>query len=503
MAEIKCPHCGKEIQLDKSNYDALLSNIEKEEIEKRVEAQQKLIEDKYKAQYESALNQEKNKQDSTIKDLEHQIEILNQKLVNSSKDSDIAVSDAIAKEQAKLADKEQEILKLKAELEQADANKQLEITKALEEEKLKVVEKEKRITELEADLEQADTNKQLEIAKALEVEKQKLAEKEKEIAKLQSNTELEVQKAVAAEKEKISDKEKEIIVLQSNIETLKQEKTLSEKQIKEQYDLVLKEKDEQIGYYKDLKTKMSTKLVGETLEQHCEIQFNSLRMTAFPRAYFEKDNDASSGSKGDYIYRECDEDGNEIISIMFEMKNENDTTATKHKNKDFFKELDKDRKEKKCEYAVLVSMLEAENELYNAGIVDVSYEYEKMYVVRPQCFIPIITLLRNSAMKSADTKRELALVKNQNIDVTNFENKLLDFQEKFGYNYRLASEKFAKSIEEIDKTIDHLIKVKEGLLGADKNLRLANDKLQDLTIKKLTYGNPTMKAKFDEEKNKQ
>lgn len=243
---------------------------------------------------------------------------------------------------------------------------------------------------------------------------------------------------------------------------------------------------------------MSTKLVGETLEQHCEIEFNRIRMAAYPNAYFEKDNDASSGSKGDYIFRECDEDGNEIVSIMFEMKNENDTTATKHKNEHFFKELDKDRNEKKCEYAVLVSLLEIDNELYNSGIVDVSYRYPKMFVVRPQCFLSIISLLRNASFDAAEYKKELAIVKNQDVDVANFENKLLEFQEKFGKNYTLANNSFNKAIEEIDKTIDHLIKVKEGLLGADRNLRLANDKLQDLSVKKLTYGNPTMKEKFAE-----
>ncbi|MDO4961181.1 MAG: DUF2130 domain-containing protein [Eubacteriales bacterium] len=262
--------------------------------------------------------------------------------------------------------------------------------------------------------------------------------------------------------------------------------------------LLLEQKDEQIAYYKDLKTKMSTKMVGETLEQHCEIQFNQLRPTAFQRAYFEKDNDARSGSKGDYIYRECDENGVEIISIMFEMKNEMSETATKHKNEDFFKELDKDRKEKKCEYAVLVSMLESENELYNAGIVDVSYRYEKMYVVRPQCFIPIITLLRNAAMNSLKVKQELEVARNQNVDVTNFEQKLLKFKDDFGRNYDLAHQHFDKAIEEIDKTIEHLQKVKKELQGSDNQLRLANNKVEDISVKKLTRDNPTMQAKFAE-----
>ncbi|MBR5337878.1 MAG: DUF2130 domain-containing protein [Lachnospiraceae bacterium] len=266
--------------------------------------------------------------------------------------------------------------------------------------------------------------------------------------------------------------------------------------------VIIAQKDEQIEFYKDLKTRMSTKMVGETLEQHCEIQFNQLRATAFQNAVFEKDNDARTGSKGDYIYRENDENGVEIISIMFEMKNEMDTTATKHKNEDFFKELDKDRREKNCEYAVLVSLLESDSELYNAGIVDVSYRYEKMYVVRPQCFIPMITLLRNAAMNALMYKQELALVKSQDIDVSNFEESLLRFKDDFSKNYNLAHSHFDKAIEEIDKTITHLEKVKKELLGSDNQLRIANNKVEDVTIKKLTRGNPTMKAKFNALKEK-
>lgn len=261
---------------------------------------------------------------------------------------------------------------------------------------------------------------------------------------------------------------------------------------------IIKYKEEEIARVKDMKAKLSTKMIGETLEQHCETEFNKLRATAFQNAYFEKDNDARSGSKGDFIYKETDEAGNEIISIMFEMKNEGDETATKKKNEDFFKELDKDRNEKKCEYAVLVTMLEAESEYYNTGIVDVSHKYPKMYVVRPQFFIPIITLLRNAAMNSLKYKAELALVKNQNIDITNFEEKINQFKEGFARNYDLASRKFQTAIDEIDKTIIHLQKTKEALLSSDNNLRLANQKAEDLTIKKLTHGNPTMKAKFDE-----
>jgi hypothetical protein len=276
------------------------------------------------------------------------------------------------------------------------------------------------------------------------------------------------------------------------------EKQLLESSLKDKYETELKSKDEMIAYYKDMKAKLSTKMVGETLEQHCETEFNRLRATAFQNAYFEKDNDAKTGSKGDYIYRETDEAGNEIISIMFEMKNEGDETATKHKNEDFLRELDKDRNEKKCEYAVLVTLLEADSDLYNTGIVDVSHKHPKMYVIRPQFFIPIITLLRNAALNSLKYKSELALVKAQNVDITNFEENINTFKEGFARNYDLASRKFKTAIDEIDKTIDHLQKTKDALLSSENNLRLANNKAEDLTIKRLTRGNPTMAAKFAE-----
>ena len=291
------------------------------------------------------------------------------------------------------------------------------------------------------------------------------------------------------------------LALMEAVKKVEDEKRDLENELAQERDkgkLMLAQKDEQIAYYKDMKARMSTKMVGETLEQHCEIQFNQLRATAFRNAYFEKDNDARSGSKGDYIYRETDENGIEIISIMFEMKNEMDETSTKHKNEDFFKELDKDRREKNCEYAVLVSLLESDSELYNAGIVDVSYKYEKMYVVRPQCFIPMITLLRNAAMNALTYKQELAVVRNQDIDITNFEEKLLKFKDDFGRNYDIAHSHFNKAIDEIDKTIDHLQKVKTELLGSDNQLRIANNKVDDISVKKLTRGNPTMKAKFDD-----
>jgi hypothetical protein len=292
--------------------------------------------------------------------------------------------------------------------------------------------------------------------------------------------------------------EKERDEFKNRFEQAQLEKHLGEQSLKEKYEFQIKEREDAIERLKDLKAKLSTKMIGETLEQHCETEFNRIRSTAFPCAYFEKDNNASSGSKGDYIFKDIDGGGTEIVSIMFEMKNECDTTATKKKNEDFFKELDKDRTQKGCEYAVMVSLLESDSEFYNTGIVDVSYRYPKMYVVRPQFFIPIITLLRNAAMNSLKYKTELALVKSQNIDITDFENQLEGFKEAFGKNYDLASRRFQTAIDEIDKSIDHLQKTKEALLGTDRNLRLANDKAQDVTIKKLTRGNPTMAAKFAE-----
>jgi hypothetical protein len=292
--------------------------------------------------------------------------------------------------------------------------------------------------------------------------------------------------------------ERERDELKNGLEKVNLEKDLEKTKLKEIYEIQIKDREEQIERLRDMKAKLSTKMLGETLEQHCENEFNRIRATAFQNAYFEKDNDASSGSKGDYIFKDLDPDGNEIVSIMFEMKNESDTTATKKKNEDFLKELDKDRKEKNCEYAVLVSLLEPESELYNTGIVEVSHRYPKMYVVRPQFFLQIISLLRNAAMSSLQYKAELAMVKAQTIDVTNFENKLDDFKSAFSKNYELASRKFQTAIEEIDKSISHLEKTKEALISSDRNLRLANDKAQDVTVKKLTHGNPTMKQKFEE-----
>ena len=324
------------------------------------------------------------------------------------------------------------------------------------------------------------------------------AEKDLEIQKLNSSLAANKSAQQLAVMEAVSKVEKERDKLKSDLKQAELEKQLSETSLKDKYDTQIKDRNDEIERIRDMKARLSTKMVGETLEQHCEIEFNRFRSAAFPRAYFEKDNDASTGSKGDYIFRDSDEADTEIVSIMFEMKNESDTTATKKKNEDFLKELDKDRTEKGCEYAVLVSLLESDSELYNSGIVDMFHRYPKMYVVRPQFFLPIITLLRNASMKSLEYKTELALVKSQNVDITSFENDLDVFKTAFAKNYDLASRKFQTAIDEIDKSIDHLQKTKDALLGTDRNLRLANNKAQDVTIKKLTRHNPTMVAKFDE-----
>ena len=357
-------------------------------------------------------------------------------------------------------DRELELLRMREEKEH---------TASITKKDAEISARDRTIAELRAKLDAGETERKLAVAEAVEKKNEELARKTSEIADLKGE-----------------------------LRSRETENRLNEKSLKEQYEDKLRLKDEQIEYYKDFKARQSTKMIGESLEQHCLTQFNSIRMTAFPNAYFEKDNDARGGSKGDFIYRECAEDGTEFISIMFEMKNEADMTATKHKNEDFFKELDKDRREKGCEYAILVSLLEIDNDLYNNGIVDVSYRYPKMYVIRPQFFIPMITLLRNAAQNSLHYRQELQLVRSQQVDILHFEENMNAFKEGFARNYRLASERFATAIEEIDKTIDHLQKTKAALLSSENNLRLANNKADELSIKKLTKNAPSVRAMFDE-----
>ena len=359
----------------------------------------------------------------------------------------------------------------------------------------RTAEQEKRFT-IKQELEL--NKKELEFRKILEKKEQEISRLGTEIARNDSLRKMAVLETENSFREKLQAKDTEIAELKGKMTSEKDAAIIREKSLADKYNSQLKEKQELIDYYKDLKTRMSTKMIGETLEIHCSTEFNRMRMSMYPRAYFEKDNDVRGGTKGDFVFRDYDEDGTEYISVMFEMKNEMDGTAVKHKNEDFFAKLDKDRNEKGCEYAVLVSLLEPDSELYNAGIVDVSYRFPKMFVIRPQFFMPIISLLTQAAKNSLGYRKALAIAQKQSVDVTNFEEQLNDFKSKFANNYRLASEKFRKAIEEIDKTIDHLQKIKDALLGSENNLRLANNKAEELTIKRLTRNNPTMKAKFEE-----
>lgn len=406
-----------------------------------------------------------------------------EKIVKQIKNKEFEKELTIREKEYKL-DKENEVLKVKTQIKeqltQELTQKEIQITKLKQEVEIKETE-----TKNKLDKEYTSTINNLKI----EIEKLK-----GELSKKDAENKLKVE-------ETTTKKDKEIQELTSKLDIKTKEYELKEKNVKEKYESKLKDKDEQIAYYKDFKARQSTKMIGESLEQHCLASFNRLR-PLFTNSYFEKDNDAKTGSKGDFIFRDYDEEGNEIVSIMFEMKNEADATATKHKNEDFLKELDKDRREKNCEYAVLVSLLEIENEYYNDGIVDVSHYYDKMYVIRPQFFIPLITLIRNLAQKTTTYKKELETIKNQNIDITHFEENILKFKDAFGRNYRLASERFTKAIEEIDKTIDHLQKTKEHLLKTNDNLRLANNKAEDLTIKKLTTNSPTVRKMFEDQNEK-
>ncbi|MBP7408631.1 MAG: DUF2130 domain-containing protein [Flavobacteriales bacterium] len=398
--------------------------------------------------------------------------------------------DKTLQERLKLAEQEK-----KTAIELAEAK----VSNRLEKEAAK---KDAEIEQLKSDLKAADVAKQVALKDALGAVEKQRDELSNELKQVQQANRSASELAGVAQKlaitEAVQKVEKERDELKSGLKLAELEKQRAEAALKDKYETQIKDRDDAIERLKDMKARLSTKMLGETLEQHCEIEFDRIRPTAFPKSYFEKDNDAKTGSKGDFIFRDTDDAGTEVVSIMFEMKNENDGTATKKKNEDFLKELDKDRNEKGCEYAVLVTLLEPDNDLYNGGIVDVSHRYPKMYVVRPQFFIPIITLLRNAAQNSLKYKTELALVKAQNLDITNFENELEAFKSAFGRNYDLASRHFQKAVEEIDKSIDHLQKTKDALIGTDRNLRLANDKAQEVTIKKLTRRNPTMAAKFEE-----
>lgn len=529
MNQITCPKCGTVINLDESDYEGIVRQVRDDQFAHEVEERAASLRREHEQALELARSQAKAELDRVMAAQKAELqealsrssaELQAVKARSASELQEARAASAAALQQAQSAGaaqlaKEQsertaELMRVRAEADARIAELSAKLESAVEERESAVrvaaqrermvaqqdaadqkeelreqlAARDAQIASLKAQLDAGATQRDLAVTRAVtearttfEEERAKLA-RDLDAARFELSHEQEVR---AAEKQQI--------------ETAH---ALEIEQARKSAQDLIRYKDEEIERLRDMKARLSTKMVGETLEQHCETQFNQLRATAFPHAYFEKDNDASDGTKGDFIFRECDEAGNEIVSIMFEMKNENDTTATKHKNEDFFKKLDSDRKKKGCEYAVLVTLLEPESELYNTGIVDVSYRYEKMYVIRPQFFIPMITLLRNAAMNALAYKQELELVRQQNIDVTEFEEKLLGFQEGFNRNYDLASRKFQTAIDEIDTTIKHLQKVKDNLISSENNLRLANDKAQGLSIRKLTWGNKTMKAKFDE-----
>lgn len=477
MNEIKCPHCGQVFTVDESGYAALLNQVRDHEFQRELNERISLAEKNREQNMALAVAKAEEELRAQIAQRDSQLAAQTEQFRAEAKDLQLAAQN----EKAEL-EKQLEALKaqLQSQASEADTARKLAVADALnaESDKLRAVEKERDslAQQLETQRQQASTETQLAL------QKQESTLKDARIAVERERDELRAQ--VVREQEALARIEAE------------HKATLAEKLAAK--DELIADREREILRIQDMKAQLSTKMLGESLEQHCETEFNRLRPTAFPHAYFEKDNEVIEGTKGDFVFRDFDEEGNEIISIMFEMKNEADDSVNRKTNESHFKKLDADRKKKNCEYAVLVSLLEPENELYNAGITDVSYRFEKMYVIRPQFFIPIITLLRNAAISSLQYRKELALVRQQNIDVTNFEDQLADFKDKFGRNYRIASQKFQKAIEEIDKSIDHLQKIKDNLIGSENQLRLANDKAEDLTVKKLTRKNPTMKALLDE-----
>ncbi len=550
MNEIKCPKCGAVFTVDENSYADIVRQVRDEQFTHDLHEREVIMH----REHEQALQLERSEADKRIQSIqaEHDAQVAELKATAAGQLADsLSERDAkIAELTAKLASAEQEralasdkaaaeareqagktsaelqrtIDQLQAQLKQQQDASALEQASARQELERDIAARDAQIAELNAKLAAAADAQSMAVQQAgsqareearaaehaaREEYQRTLSDRDAQIAELRqqlaagsAERELAVTQAVAASErerdEARAELARELAVRDAEKQQMETAHSLELAQVRKNTEELLRYKDDEIERLKDMKVRLSTKMVGESLEQHCETEFNRLRMMAFPHAYFEKDNDASEGTKGDFIFRETDEDGNEIISIMFEMKNENDATATKHKNEDFFRKLDTDRTKKGCEYAILVSLLEPESELYNAGIVDVGYRYPKMYVIRPQFFIPIITLLRNAALNSLKYKQELAIVRQQNIDVTKFEEKLGKFQDGFSKNFELASRKFQTAIDEIDTTIKHLQKVKENLISSENNLRLANDKAQRLTIRKLTWGNPTMKAKFDE-----
>lgn len=531
MNEIKCPHCGKVFQVDERGFADILRQVRTAEFDKEIAQREGMLQEQNaqavklavaKAQQDAQA--ETAQRDAHIAELETRLAAEKREREQAEKSSQLEHANEL---EAALAKKQAEIVQLQADVKKllADHDAQNRIAKAEHERLLSdaTAQRDAEIAALRQQISSQESAFKQQLESQVQQYSQKIAADKAESARVAAEESAKLQQTIVAQKQQLESQtqqfraEKELAVSEARAAAERQRDELAA-QVKLQEaqaaqeraalrekmtnelaakDELIKYKDEEIARVKEMKARLSTKMVGESLERHCETEFNKIRATAFPHAYFEKDNDVVDGTKGDFVFRETDPaTGEEVVSIMFEMKNENDETRTKHKNEDFFAKLDSDRKKKGCEYAVLCTMLEPENELYNEGIVDVSYRYEKMYVIRPQFFIPIISILRNAALSALQYKTELAEVRNQNIDITNFENSMEDFKTKFARNYDLASRKFQTAIDEIDKTIDHLQKTKEALLGSERNLRLANDKAQDLTIKKLTRKNPTMKAKF-------
>lgn len=531
MNEIKCPHCGKVFQVDERGFADILRQVRTAEFDKEIAQREGMLQEQNaqavklavaKAQQDAQA--ETAQRDARIAELETRLAAEKREREQAEKSSQIEHANEL---EAALAKKQAEIVQLQADVKKlsADHDAQNRIAKAEHERLLSdaTAQRDAEIAALRQQISSQESAFKQQLESQVQQYSQKIAADKAESARVAAEESAKLQQTIVAQKQQLESQtqqfraEKELAVSEARaaaerqrdelaaqvklqeVQAAQERAALREKMTNElaAKDELIKYKDEEIARVKEMKARLSTKMVGESLERHCETEFNKIRATAFPHAYFEKDNDVVDGTKGDFVFRETDPaTGEEVVSIMFEMKNENDETRTKHKNEDFFAKLDSDRKKKGCEYAVLCTMLEPENELYNEGIVDVSYRYEKMYVIRPQFFIPIISILRNAALSALQYKTELAEVRNQNIDITNFENSMEDFKTKFARNYDLASRKFQTAIDEIDKTIDHLQKTKEALLGSERNLRLANDKAQDLTIKKLTRKNPTMKAKF-------
>ena len=503
MQQIKCPHCGEVFQVDEAGYAAIVAQVRTQQFDKDIKEREEAIHRELDARQQTTLMQAKAEFEKALYQKNQEIMKLQEQTKASDNEKQHAIELAV---QEKLT----EILKLKNEISEAQqqienqrrvmiANQEAALAQAESQRQQDIFSKDQEIMRLKEQAKAAETDKKLAITTALREKEEKILQLEGQLAHEQQSAEQDKKLAISTA---IQEKDTKIHQLENQLVQEQRAAEVRENTMKEAHNTEVSRLEEQVEQLRDFRMRKSTKMVGESLEQHCKDEFEKIRMTAFPNAYFDKDNDARTGSKGDFIFKETTEDGTEILSIMFEMKNEMDTTATKHKNEDFFRELDKDRKEKDCEYAVLVTMLEADSELYNSGIVDVSYRYEKMYVIRPQFFIPLISILRNAALKTVQAKQELKSIKEQNVDISHFEDEVNDFKKKFSYNYEQASKRFKDAIAEIDKSIDHLNKIKEALTKSDDQLRLANNKVDDLSIKRLTRNNPTMRQKFEELRSK-